>query len=168
MSWEQELRLVRGSSPPSSERYTPASTQVITTETKPEGTLSAQVFIAFPPDLSYAKLQIALDNDKCSTITGISLHIGTAAVNGESVVDVLSKKDLERLNRMSSSAKSIRKTIKNRHIKAFAPEDRHSLVYLQVNSVASLYQAIERGFVYVNLRTNKNPEGALRGQLLKT
>lgn len=154
LSFEQELRVVETAPP--QRRFRPA------TETKEynPGNVKGTFKIVFNAAFTKATLSLKIENLKENNpATAAHLHIGTAAVNGDVLVTLFSQ------SKSYKSRINARGIIRNKNIVGFLPTDPHSLTQVQVNSIASLYQAVKNGFVYVNVHSKKNPEGLIRGQL---
>lgn len=90
-------------------------------------------------------------------VVGAHLHYGKANVNGPVLVTLF-----ERGNCGNSHNGSIKGMITNCNITHFNGGDNSQN---QINNVASLYAAIKNGAIYVNIHTEKYPDGAARGQI---
>merc|ERR1711865_735852 len=79
-------------------------------------------------------------------ITMIHLHCGTAGTNGDVVADLLTDGVFEGV-------------LESKDMKDIECEG------IQVNTIASLYQAIRNGSIYMNIHSEEYPAGVARGQI---
>jgi hypothetical protein len=87
---------------------------------------------------------------KDNPITAAYLHIGTTAANGDILATLFSQSKSYKPQVIARGA------ICNKNIVDFLPADPHSLTQVQVNSLASLYQAAKNGFIYINVHSKKS------------
>ena len=94
----------------------------------------------------------ATEND--NRIVGAHLHLGGANTNGPVVVDLFGG-PARNVNGLL-----VKGLIDNRSIEPLGMEDLPA-----INTVASLYQAIREGALYVNVHSQQFPDGVVRGQI---
>jgi hypothetical protein len=153
--FEQELRPLVVL-PPNPTQFQPASL----TGSNPDDYVG--IFkIRFKSDLSSAtfRLRAAGNLNPNNVITEAHIHVGSASVNGPIVVTLYPTLSNPFQN---SNAVNIKGTITNADIAHFPGNE---LIPVQINSVASLYDALRKGLLYVNVHTTLTPAGIIRGQL---
>lgn len=124
--------------------------------------------ISFTPKLNEAHFKLIITGvDKHDKIEAAHIHYGESNVNGPILV-TLFKKPTHDCNddgydrRRHENKLTVQGTIKNKNIVHFSGGSN----YLnQINTVASIYQAIRKGAIYVNAHTEKFPNGVARAQI---
>lgn len=111
--------------------------------------------LSFAPDLSYATFQVFVFNatNPGNQIVAAHLHVGDANANGPVIVTLFNNPEGTNVDGLLSNGKITNADIA--HIEGY-------------NTVASLYQGIQRGNIYVNIHSQLLPAGILRAQLFKT
>lgn len=96
------------------------------------------------------KLYVYNSSDRSNKIVGAHLHIGSANENGPVTVDLYDGSPINPEGLLSEGV------IDNNEIATTNP---------YVNSVGALYQAILNGEIYVNVHSQRFPDGFIRGQI---
>ncbi len=145
-SFEQELIRLPGG------EFVPLSTQPNVVDPN----ISALLILKFDKDLSLARFKVYVcgaNKIPQNFVLSVHLHRGDADVNGPVIVTLF-------ISPFSSG------TPVNGLLATGTLTNDNIQVDSGINSVASLYQAIRRGAVYVNVHTVGLPDGAVRGQIV--
>lgn len=145
-SFEQELIQLLGGG------FVPLSTQPNVVNPN----ISALLILKFHKDLSSAQFKVYVcgaSKNPQKFVLAVHLHRGEADVNGPVIATLFNSPSSHGTPVNGLLAKG---TLTNYNIQ----------VDSGINSVASLYQAIRRGAVYINVHTVDLPDGAVRGQIV--
>ena len=155
LTFEQELIDLQ---PPIAGQFQPASNTIGNRDH-----IRGRLEIEFGHDLSKFRYTLWVFNATRpdNQIISAHLHVGTAGVNGPVVVTLFPLPG--GLPRNVNGVLVKCKTVTNSGIVHY---DGGGNADLQINTVASLYQAIIQGRIYTNVHSTLNPGGIIRGQVL--
>ena len=108
--------------------------------------------ISFDPGMRFANIVIQI-KDNFFTVTGVSINLGEAGKNGPVIVQVEDFSGDPVTTRTFSIAEIINSTEVNK--------------VDSVVNIASLYQAVRDGRVYIVVTSAMFPEGEIRGQIFR-
>ena len=115
----------------------------------------ARLLVSFDPALSRAQVVLRV-RDINSMVVAAHLHCNRAGLNGPVAFGLLSPGPLAEVGA------NTRVTLTN----ADAVGDCSGAIGRPVNNIASLYQAMNDGLIYLNVHTPDFPAGEVRGQLM--
>lgn len=128
--------------------------QVPPVETDGEGILHLEF------DRGFTRGDYQLQVSGLTNVTGAHLHCALAGENGPVVVPLFEPQGDEEDGQTNGTLSQGSFTSAE-----VVPPDDTEVCGIPLNNVASLAHAIREGLVYVNVHTDANPEGEIRGQI---
>merc|ERR1712085_226797 len=116
---------------------------------------TAKLKYAFDKGFTKMDFKVTLKDFVDSPLTMVHLHCGTAGTNGGVVADLMKKNCAV----PGGGGVGADCTLESTDLNDIECEG------VQVNTIASLYQAIRNGSIYMNVHSQEYPQGVVRGQI---